>query len=110
MFRSKQTKSEASAAEVPLVPLSVSTSLHSDSPRDESKLLPKNWPSAPQQLRTKPSEVIVEIVLDIVFIALSISFLLFGLIVKHYDQAHVEDHPRLTQNLVEATRYVNGPC
>jgi len=58
-------------------------------------------------LRTKLSEAVIELALDVVLLALSMLFVVFAFIVKHYDQAHVADHIRLTQALLEATKYAS---
>lgn len=57
-------------------------------------------------MHIKLSEVVGEIVFDIIFIALSVLFLAFGSIVKVHDQAPVAEYQLLTQRLIEATNYV----
>lgn len=107
MFAFRRSDGQVSASEVPLVLLSAHTSVQSHSLKGDLKPSPKGWPSDPQRLRTKLTDVALDAAFDLVFIALSMLFLVFGFIVKRYDQTPVTDHPVLTQDLVEATKYVS---
>ncbi|KAK4539710.1 hypothetical protein LTR36_010421 [Oleoguttula mirabilis] len=107
MFGSRDSQRQTSTAGVPLVPLSARTSQQSYSPKDERNPPPKGWPSGPRQCRPTVSDIVAELACDVVFIALSMLFLVFGFIVKTHDQAPVAQHGLLTQRLLEATKY--GP-
>lgn len=91
--------------------------LPSDSIRDPSETSEKQqsspdgvsreWPAGPATVTRKSSTTIAEISLDILLLVLSLLFLIFGILVKHYDNASVATHRGLASSLKDATTY--GP-
>ncbi|TEY39404.1 hypothetical protein BOTCAL_0459g00020 [Botryotinia calthae] len=68
--------------------------------------LPK-WPTGPQAVASSSLATIFDSLLDVIFLALSTLFLLFGLRIYHKDQVPIAKFPRETAALLEAAKY--GP-
>lgn len=70
--------------------------------------LPK-WPTSPQAATSSSLANIFDTLFDVILLALSTSFLLFGLIIRHEDQVPIAEFPRETAALLEAAKYVPEP-
>ena len=78
-----------------------------DTDRDSTQGVPSGWPVGPQPLHNSLADTIFDFIYDVTIVALSLVFLVFGLLVKQYDGASVDQHKGLTRGLIEATKY--GP-
>jgi hypothetical protein len=68
--------------------------------------LPNGWPTTPRAVRTSLLTIVTNAVVDVLLFTLSVAFLAFALTVNRFDQAPTEEHPRATEMLLEAIKYV----
>lgn len=73
---------------------------------DDLSAHPKGWPTLPSNVKSSVLSVVSDAGVDIFLLLFAFSFLAFALIVHYYDQAPVRDHPKTTEALVNATKYV----
>lgn len=67
---------------------------------------PRGWPTSPEVIKFSVVSDAGEIALDLVLIALSIVFLMFGIIVRQHDRDPVSLNQPLTDALLNAAKYV----
>jgi hypothetical protein len=72
----------------------------------ETSIVPQGWPSSPRAIRTALHLTIWNLLIDSVLLLSTITFLSFALIVNTYDGTNVAEHPKATQRLENATKYV----
>lgn len=84
--------------EQPTVPPSVQT----------TNLL-QGWPSSPKPVEFSTISIVSDLFVDIVLLGASVAFLVFALVVNHYDQALTTLHPRAADTLLNAAKYVWNP-
>ena len=73
---------------------------------EKTELLPHGWPTSPKSVKASVASIVADFAVDIILLALAVAFFAFGLTVRRYDQTPIASHPRLTNALVEATKYV----
>ena len=82
--------------------------LKQDSPvLEQDAHLPKSWPTEPEVVKSSVISIILDILVEIILLALSLAFFAFGLTVRYYDQASIALHQGMVNKLLEATRYVS---
>lgn len=67
---------------------------------------PPGWPKGPRSPERTIGLQLWDITIDVLYGGLSVAFLVFGLLVLRYNQAHVKDHQDLASSLKDVTTYV----
>lgn len=75
---------------------------------DHSSVHLKGWPTLPSNVKYSRLSMATDLGVDVVLLLLASLFLAFALIVQHYDQTSVKEHPGTTRTLLDATKYVRG--
>lgn len=109
MESQRHVQNKASVTTVPVVNTVRRKPLPTTLP-DKAEHVPQGWPSAPSPIKTSLSSIIWEAIVDIVLLALSLLFLVFTLIINHYDGAPTAQHPQATSRLLSATKFVRYPA
>ncbi|PVH99918.1 hypothetical protein DM02DRAFT_710166 [Periconia macrospinosa] len=71
---------------------------------DRDLVRPQGWPTTPKAVRSRWLSIISDTVADLTLLACSVLFFAFPLIVHHYDQADIRNHPYVTKVLTRATQ------
>jgi hypothetical protein len=81
----------------------------SDSKRLEKQLeLPQGWPTLPQPVNVRISSLVWEILVDIILLVLSASFLAFALCVISYNRKPTSLHQQAAERLAQASQWVSA--
>jgi hypothetical protein len=67
---------------------------------------PMGWPILPGVVKSGTLSIVTEVGVDIVLFAMSLSFLAFAIVVRKYNEAYTDEHPRSTNALLDASKYV----
>jgi hypothetical protein len=67
---------------------------------------PKGWPTLPCRVERPWYATLWSLAVDITLLACSITFLVFALIVRYYNEASIAEHRTATDRLVSASKYV----
>lgn len=73
---------------------------------NQNQKAPHNWPASPMEVQRPWHWIALDIITDVVLLALSVAFLALGLTVRGYDKAPTETHPHVTDMLSTAITYV----
>ena len=72
----------------------------------DATLIPQGWPTSPSRIKHPVSTMLLHGALDIALFASSACFLVFSLVVMHYNDALTSENPTATSVLTRATKYV----
>jgi hypothetical protein len=75
---------------------------------EETELLPQGWPTSPKTVKASGASIVADVAVDLVLLAAAVAFFVFGLTVRSYNQTPIALHPRKTDALIEATKYVRN--
>ena len=99
MFQLKNSSTHTTASQIPLVPVRQRESSTSEfllQERNGSKRrFPEGWSNGPRTLQSSVIDSVFEHAFDLVVVACSLTFLVFGFLVRQYDQAPVSEHVSL---------------
>lgn len=73
---------------------------------EKAETTPPGWPTSPKRIKTPIYVNVLNSFFDVLLLACSTAFLVFALVVCFHDQAPTAQYPRLTQTLLNATKYV----
>lgn len=76
---------------------------------DSVECLPRGWPISPKPIKLSVWAVATDLAVDVVLLATSAAFFVFGVTVKRYDKASVEEHQSLSDTLETVAKYVRAP-
>ncbi|KAL1797058.1 hypothetical protein ACET3X_005598 [Alternaria dauci] len=74
---------------------------------DDATPVPQGWPTSPNRVKHSLSMILLNMAFDIFLFAFSSCFLVFSLVVMHYNGAPTSENPTATNVLARATKY--GP-
>ena len=78
--------------------------LHKD---DNVQHVPQGWPTSSSAVKVSTYNTVWSILVDLLLLALSISFFAFALVVNAYDGSPTQDSLRAKNRLLSASKYVS---